>query len=112
MEKFPKLKWLVYRRLLKFARSGRLSPSVHILCKTFEDRFNGENNSELETNGELKFLREHGVRSSVFFDVGANRGGWSERVLEVNPAAVIHCFEPCKTSFTQLTAHPGRRAYF
>lgn len=81
-------------------RSGVL----YKISKRYVDNYNGENNCDMYTNGEVKFLKMHLSRNSasVFFDVGANQGKWTEVVLSINPKAVIHCFEPCRATFAML----------
>lgn len=56
-------------------------------------------------NGEVRFLKQHLSQYDtevVLFDVGANRGEWSEVVLDINPDAIIHCFEPGNFTFEKL----------
>jgi FkbM family methyltransferase len=68
------------------------------------DRFNGDNNSSPETNGEYIFLRNElpKLREGVVFDVGANVGSWTSCVLRLNPKVNVHCFEPSKATYEKL----------
>jgi len=57
-------------------------------------------------NGEYKFLKKHVAKfnnKSLIFDVGANVGEYSEKILEFNPSVHIQCFEPIPDTFKQLT---------
>lgn len=57
-------------------------------------------------NGEYKFLEKHVSKytnKSIIFDVGANIGEYSEKILEFNTKVHIHCFEPIPDTFKQLT---------
>jgi FkbM family methyltransferase len=75
-------------------------------CSRYVDRFNGDNDSNAETNGELVFLGralptfEPGA---VVFDVGANVGTWMAWAIEINPSLSFHCFEPSKATHGILT---------
>ena len=56
-------------------------------------------------NGELHFLKA--LKSDdrlVFFDVGANRGQWTEAVISLFSNAEVHCFEPVESSYKYLTS--------
>lgn len=78
---------------------------LYRLCKLYVDNYDGDNNTEMEVNGEVKFLRQalrHIGSEPVIFDVGANRGDWCQAVLEIQPRARIHCFEPSKRAWTLL----------
>src|SRR5206468_1306134 len=96
------------RRFKRFIRSiTYLIPrqkSLYRLCKLYIDNVNGDNNADMHINGELRFLRQavSRSRSSVVFDVGANRGQWTLAVLAVNPQAQVHCFEPSSATFEKL----------
>lgn len=79
---------------------------VYRLCKMYLDNFHGDNNADMEINGELRFLRTalaSVCEKPVVFDVGANRGQWCEAVLAIRPQANVHCFEPAKSAWQQLT---------
>lgn len=86
-------------------RLPRVHP-IYLAAREYAYHFQGDNNSEFQFNGEKRLL--HDVLSqrpnAVVFDVGANRGNWTQEALRVNPRATIHCFEPALTTFSQLTA--------
>lgn len=98
------------RRLLKRLFSGLFSllpaQNGHIaaLCQQYVDRFNGDNNDDLHSNGELDYLQRALHESRVVFDVGANKGDWTARVTAMQPGLVVHSFEPSATTFEQLAA--------
>jgi FkbM family methyltransferase len=64
----------------------------------------GENNSEMDTNGELRAMRRLLPRCALAFDVGANVGEWAAHALRINPALRVHCFEPASGTFAALTS--------
>jgi FkbM family methyltransferase len=78
--------------------------SLYEFCVRYVDRFNGDNNSNSEENGEYFFLRNElsKLGDGVVFDVGANVGKWASAVLNINPKVNLHCFEPCKTTYANL----------
>jgi FkbM family methyltransferase len=67
--------------------------------------YKGENNDDMETNGELQFMRRILPQCTTVFDVGANVGDWTALALSVNPHLIVHCFEPSKTAYQRLLAH-------
>lgn len=104
--------WIRTRRFKRAVR--RLSYCVprtnflYRLCKLYIDNSLGDNNSDMEINGELRFLRcalaPSNAKSGecVIFDVGANRGQWCREVLAICPRAQIHCFEPATDTWQTL----------
>src|SRR4051812_49097214 len=71
-------------------------------CRAYAWRFDGENNFDSYTNGELRLVRSVIDNCRVVFDVGANRGEWTETVLTLNPALEVHAFEPSPETFNEL----------
>lgn len=56
---------------------------------------NGLNNGDPQTNGEYRctdFFLSHGI--NTFYDVGANKGIFTKRVLEKHPEVSVYAFEP------------------
>ena len=106
------MRWIRTRRFKRAVR--RLSYCVphtnllYRLCKLYIDNSLGDNNADMEINGELRLLRctlASGNAQSgecVVFDVGANRGQWCREVLAVCPRAQLHCFEPATDTFQTL----------
>ncbi len=76
---------------------------IYRLCQRIVYDHNGENNCDIRTNGEYKFLQKCAREMKIFFDVGANEGEWSKTVLDLNPNAVIHAFEPIESTFQKLS---------
>ncbi len=74
------------------------------LAKSYIDRYLYQNNTEMDKNGELYFLKcfSKVIPSGVIFDIGANRGNWARKILEINNNYTIHCFEPSKECFEDL----------
>lgn len=69
----------------------------------------GEQANKPESNGEYALLREAINRSpngATLFDIGANRGEWTLKSLELgkqlNVNLCVHLFEPAKDSFAHL----------
>lgn len=75
---------------------------VYKIAKRIVFDYRGENNCEIETNGEMMVLKDKLKNSDVIFDVGANVGDWTKTALELTPQALIHSFEPCKETFLTL----------
>ncbi len=62
----------------------------------------GENNCEIDTNGEMFVLKKYLNENDVIFDVGANVGDWTKTVLDIVPNAIVHCFEPGHSTYNKL----------
>jgi FkbM family methyltransferase len=78
-------------------------------CKELVDLYEGQNNSDMATNGELRFLRSALPKCGTVFDVGANVGDWAALALGINPKIELHCFEPSDSTFQLLNCRrlPG-----
>lgn len=98
-------------RAQRYVRKALLSlvpsqcPLAYRLAKGYVDLYNGENNCDMELNGELRFMQGSLPQCETIFDVGANVGEWTTLALRVNPKADIHCFEPSPTTFQRLLAN-------
>ncbi len=75
---------------------------LYRLCKRYVDRYHGENNSNIETNGELRFMRQALPGCQTVFDVGANVGDWTALALSISPGLAVHCFEPSRFTYHKL----------
>jgi FkbM family methyltransferase len=73
-------------------------------CCAYSWRFDGENNFDSYSNGELALMRFALPHCRVAVDVGANRGRWIETALTINPALALHAFEPSTATFALLAA--------
>jgi len=80
---------------------------IYRAAKHYVDRQNGENDDNMQTNGELWFMRSVLPQCSIVFDVGANVGDWTALALGINPRQKIHCFEPSKATFQRLQVRAG-----
>lgn len=98
------------RWLLRTARSAiRVVPSnrvVYGFCKFYVDQFNGQNDSDMRRNGELRLMRELLPNCRTVLDVGANAGQWAQLALQINPRIELHCFEPNRAAFAVLSEAP------
>jgi len=85
------------------------STLLYRFCGKVVDRYNGDNNCDMATNGELRLMRSALLNTTVVFDVGANVRDWTSEALKINPTAHYHCFEPSPTTYTSLAARalPG-----
>lgn len=106
----------IYRKLIRalvrrLIGRASLDEGTFWVCKAYVDRFNGENNDDMTTNGELTLLERVLSRNTCYmrantsltvFDVGANVGDWARFVLSINPSIVLHCFEPSHYTFERL----------
>ena len=107
-----------FRQVVKKCVVGLISrrPSVRKRLERFGDLFvrigRLDLNNEMESNGEM-LVQEAVIMNSpresplVVFDVGANRGLWTEHFLRRCKAlkrqdAVVHAFEPCEATFKML----------
>lgn len=91
MKILRKLFYLISRNNFIYRVSKRL---------VFDHR--GENNCEIDTNGEMFVLKKYLSENDVIFDVGANVGDWTKTVLDITPNASVHCFEPWYSTFSKL----------
>lgn len=79
---------------------------VYDFCRRHVDRVNGDNNSDMRTNGESRLLLGVLPRCRVVFDVGANVGDWTAIALGINRELEVHCFEPSPATFSRLSTRP------
>ena len=63
----------------------------------------GCKNGNMETNGEKLVLKHFLKAKSIVFDVGANKGEWSQAVTDIEPNVALHAFEPIPQVFAQLS---------
>lgn len=80
------------------------SKLINKFAQRYVDRFNGDNNSDFQSNGEMRLLQTilPELRGGVIFDVGANIGEWSQSVLSISPQMKIHLFEPSVETWDKL----------
>jgi FkbM family methyltransferase len=77
---------------------------LYRFCKSYVDRYQSENNDDMQSNGEFHFLTRALPRCRIVFDVGANVGSWAKQALRINPAIDLHCFEPSRPTYERLLA--------
>ncbi len=71
------------------------------------------NYGSARASGEFRFLQRllAGRRAPVCLDIGANQGLYTGLVLQFNPEARVHCFEPHPRTFQalgeRLASRPG-----
>ena len=73
------------------------------ICRHHANKEFAENNSDFTANGELWLMEQLLPSAETVFDVGAHIGEWASHALHINPNIKIHCFEPCKKSFLELS---------
>ena len=78
-------------------------PALSWLAAAYLDTLNGENNSNMLTNGELKLLKQIAFDLQTVLDVGVNRGEWTTILRGLNPNVIVHCFEPTEAAFAKLS---------
>ncbi len=82
------------------------SRAIYHFCSSYLNRYNGDNNADMHTNGEIHWLQSVLGDCKVVFDVGAYIGDWTKIALEINPQLHIHCFEPSSATFQRLRSQP------
>ena len=75
---------------------------LHFACKQYINRYSGENNGNIATNGELRVMRTILPYCKTIFDVGANNGEWTGLALKIKKDLIVHCFEPSAITFEKL----------
>jgi FkbM family methyltransferase len=91
----------MFRTVLK-SLIPKYNSKIYRLCKWYVNHFNGDNNSDIRSNGEYRVLKEFIPRSRIVFDVGTNVGDWAELALSINNNINLHCFEPSLFTFERL----------
>jgi FkbM family methyltransferase len=66
------------------------------------NRYRGENNCDMATNGEQWLMSKTLPVAAVIFDVGANEGDWTAAATHLNHQGAYHCFEPSIATFEKL----------
>lgn len=77
---------------------------LYRFCRRYVEHYNGENNDDIQTNGELQFMQSILPQCSTVVDVGANVGDWTALALSINSSLQVHCFEPSAVTFQRLKA--------
>lgn len=79
--------------------------SLFRFCQAYVSRHTRIVSSNIETNGELRFMQQYLNGCRVVFDVGANVGVWAWRALNINPQIDLHCFEPSRRTYQRLLSN-------
>ena len=89
------------RRVRLLAPKSRM---LYAICRRYVNDYDGECNCDMQSNGELDVMRGQlsGRAHPVAFDVGANCGDWTAAVIQANPSAEVHAFEPSAATFATL----------
>lgn len=83
------------------ANSSRLS-NTKIYYDTSDIEQLGFDNSNSDINGEAALLPHLIKPGDIVFDVGANQGEWSRKILDVQPSVSLYAFEPVDSTFNTL----------
>jgi FkbM family methyltransferase len=70
-------------------------------------RLLNNDSANIRLNGEAWLLAQLGGRVSTVFDVGANRGAWTQEALRMLPYATLHSFEPIPETYVELFRRLG-----
>lgn len=108
MEKFVRLlKDIIYVIVRGVSVLPRVSLPLRNLCQYYIRCYEGYS-YDMAENGERQILAslypDKKNSKLVFFDVGANKGGWSRIAKNIFPNVRIHCFEPSSDTFKILIA--------
>lgn len=94
---------MVFGKLKKMIASRVCSRRIE---KDKSDGLFNWDNCDFETNGESFFVRAFCVNWKLMLDIGANKGEYSNLVLQYNPACRAICFEPNQDLLNILHADP------
>ncbi len=92
-------------RLVRMSRADRRITAlseVEAWCRLASGKGYGSHSVDQETRLVLEFCKQLGISKIVGLDIGANKGTWTQSLLEKEPSAQIVCFEPSKASFKSL----------
>ena len=65
---------MICRALDALAKISPEDPHVYAACQRYVNRFKGENNGDIHTDGELRFMRAQLTACRTVFYVSANVG--------------------------------------
>jgi len=83
-------------------RGKRFAEEIERIVDLFHRGLNNVN-FDIERNGELRVLMLFSkFKPTCFFDIGANKGSWSQMVSEMNPSSIIHAFEIVPSTYKEL----------
>ena len=80
----------------------RIARYVDVVNRLFNN-----DSGNIRLNGEAWLLSQLGGYATVVFDVGANRGSWTQEALRMLPNATLHSFEPIPETYSALARGVG-----
>lgn len=79
--------------------------AIAFVFNKYVDYCKNENNIDMESNGELNFIKKNIDKLDVVFDIGANIGEWTIAIRNIKSDIVVHAFEPCKLTYDKLSSN-------
>lgn len=103
---------------MQFATVPYYKRRLRSIIFTLFNRLEYNNNAHFEQNGESLFvknlLKKHQNSTITVFDIGANKGDYTQMLLDMQPSYGVNCqisaFEPQKTAFPWLQKRFGQHA--
>jgi FkbM family methyltransferase len=92
------------RYIARLVAALPMPPLLYRLCNRYVELHDNDNNGDMRTNGEFRWLSQVLPQCEVIFDVGANVGDWTLQALDLNPGMEVHCFEPSGDTFGLLAS--------
>jgi len=89
----------IAKKIISFLSKSEL---LYKFSKKIIDYHRNENNCDIETNGELDFIKKNRKEFKTIFDVGANIGEWTKLASGIMLEARIYSFEPSRNTFETL----------
>src|SRR5437660_12856519 len=71
------------------------------------NRLFNNDSGNIRLNGEAWLLSRLSGYATTVFDVGANRGSWTQEALRMLPNATLHSFEPIPETYVDLSRRVG-----
>lgn len=104
MENIKKVIYRIFSSLFTNYKNPTYFYPIYFFAKNYVKFYENDENSDLNTNGERYFIRNilKRLNPGVVFDIGANRGEYSEMIIQAGIPAKIHCFEPDGRVFKEL----------
>lgn len=79
--------------------------TIEVAVDTFHRRFNN-GDFIMNRNGEMRILKLLDlIKPKNIFDVGANKGEWSQLVSQLYPSCTIHAFEIVPSTYKELVTN-------
>jgi FkbM family methyltransferase len=96
-----------YRNLIRKNGKSKIVKFIYQLANSFVIAYHYETCSDIEKNGELYIIKSlkqnYGDQKVIVFDVGANRGQYTNLINKHLNNSTIHCFEIVPQTFNILT---------